>query len=112
MYVPELMNDVLNSVIDPSPVFDFETDLDNVVRRTPRTSSSRRPRPARPIPRSERFATDAQEIWSLHAAALHAGPAGRNRTNDSRYRDGWLGSDQGGLVDRLPGGWDPDGFPE
>jgi threonine dehydrogenase-like Zn-dependent dehydrogenase len=30
MYIPELMNDVLNGVIDPSPIFDFETDLDHV----------------------------------------------------------------------------------
>jgi threonine dehydrogenase-like Zn-dependent dehydrogenase len=30
VYIPELMNDVLNGVIDLSPVFDFETDLDHV----------------------------------------------------------------------------------
>jgi threonine dehydrogenase-like Zn-dependent dehydrogenase len=27
VYIPELMNDVLNGVIDPGPIFDFETDL-------------------------------------------------------------------------------------
>jgi len=30
VYIPELMNDVLNGVIDPAPIFDFETDLDHV----------------------------------------------------------------------------------
>ena len=30
VYIPELLNDVLNGVIDPSPIFDFETDLDHV----------------------------------------------------------------------------------
>jgi threonine dehydrogenase-like Zn-dependent dehydrogenase len=30
VYIPELMNDVLNGVIDPAPIFDFETDLGHV----------------------------------------------------------------------------------
>jgi hypothetical protein len=30
VYIPELVNDVLNSVMDPAPIFDFETDLDHV----------------------------------------------------------------------------------
>lgn len=30
VYIPELMNDVLNGVIHPAPIFDFETDLDHV----------------------------------------------------------------------------------
>lgn len=30
VYIPELMNDVLNGVIDPAPIFDFESDLDHV----------------------------------------------------------------------------------
>ncbi|HEX8771132.1 MAG TPA: hypothetical protein VF711_10235 [Acidimicrobiales bacterium] len=30
LYIPELLDDVLDGTIDPGPVFDYETDLDGV----------------------------------------------------------------------------------
>ena len=30
IYIPELLGDVLNGVIDPGRVFDYETDLDHI----------------------------------------------------------------------------------
>ena len=43
-YIPDLLDDVLEGRINPGRVFDYETDLDGVPRRTPRWMSAVRSR--------------------------------------------------------------------